>query len=64
MTEGPVAFAGGSITAQANEGVTRPITVSRANHGQYVSGAAKAGVKGAALAAIAKDKSLVGPYTG
>jgi len=26
MTEGPVAFAGGSITAQANEGVTRPMS--------------------------------------
>jgi len=34
------------------------------NHGQYVSGAAKAGVKGVQLAAIAKDGSLVGPYPG
>ena len=34
------------------------------NHGQYVSGAAKAGVKGAALAAIAKDSSKIGPYPG
>lgn len=34
------------------------------NHGEYVSGAAHAGVKGAALAAIAKDGTLVGPYTG
>lgn len=34
------------------------------NHGQYVSGAAKAGVTGKDLAAIAKDKSKVGPYPG
>lgn len=34
------------------------------NHGQYVSGATKAGVKGKDLAAIAKDVTLVGPYTG
>jgi hypothetical protein len=40
-----------------------PATVT-GNHGQYVSGAAKAGIKGKALAAIAKDVTLVGPYTG
>lgn len=34
------------------------------NHGQYVSGAAKAGVKGKALADIAKNGALVGPYPG
>jgi hypothetical protein len=34
------------------------------NHGQYVSGAAKAGVKNPELAAIAKDKTKVGPYPG
>ena len=34
------------------------------NHGQYVSGAAHAGVKGKELAAIAKDVTLVGPYKG
>ena len=34
------------------------------NHGEYVSGAAKCGVKGGALATIAKDKTKVGPYTG
>ena len=33
------------------------------NHGQYVSGAVKAGMKGKALAAIAQDATLVGPYT-
>ena len=34
------------------------------NHGQYVSGASHAGIKGKALAEIAKDGSLVGPYDG
>ena len=34
------------------------------NHGQYVSGAAHAGFKGKALAEIARDAGLVGPYTG
>jgi len=34
------------------------------NHGEYVSGAAHAGIKGKALAAIAQDNTLVGPYTG
>ena len=32
------------------------------NHGEYVSGAVKAGVKGKELAAIAQDGTLVGPY--
>jgi len=32
------------------------------NHGQYVSGAVKAGIKGKALTAIAQDSNLVGPY--
>lgn len=34
------------------------------NHGEYVAGAAKAGIKGAALAAIAQDKTKIGPYPG
>lgn len=34
------------------------------NHGQYVSGAVKAGLKGQALKDIAKDVTLVGPYGG
>ena len=34
------------------------------NHGEYVSGAAHAGIKGKDLAAIAKDVTLVGPYKG
>jgi len=40
-----------------------PVSVP-GNHGQYVSGAVKAGFKGKALAAIAQDVTLVGPYTG
>ena len=42
---------------------TDPV-VDKDNHGEYVSGAAHAGVKGNALAAIAKDKTKVGPYPG
>lgn len=34
------------------------------NHGEYVSGAAHAGIKGKPLAAIAQDVTLVGPYKG
>jgi hypothetical protein len=33
-------------------------------HGQYVSGAAKSGVTGKALATIARDNTKVGPYLG
>ncbi len=40
-----------------------PVSVT-GNHGQYVSGAVKAGLKGKALAAIAQDVTLVGPYNG
>ncbi len=36
--------------------------VDKDNHGEYVSGAAHAGIKGQALAKIAQDKTLVGPY--
>ena len=36
----------------------------KGNHGEYVSGAVKAGFKGTALAKSAKDVTLVGPYTG
>ena len=36
--------------------------VAKDNHGEYVSGAAHAGVKGKPLALIAKDVTLVGPY--
>jgi hypothetical protein len=40
-----------------------PATVT-GNHGEYVSGAARAGIKGTALAKLAKDVTLVGPYKG
>jgi hypothetical protein len=36
--------------------------VEKDNHGEFVSGATHAGVTGKDLAAIAKDKTLVGPY--
>ena len=39
-----------------------PATPVAGNHGEYVSGAVKAGIKGKDLAAIAKDVTLVGPY--
>lgn len=48
-------------TTPDNPVVTDPV-VGKNNHGEFVSGATKAGVKGNALAAIAKDSSLVGPY--
>ncbi|MFL6170204.1 MAG: hypothetical protein ACJ711_11060 [Ornithinibacter sp.] len=38
-----------------------PATVTD-NHGEYVSGAARAGVKGKDFVAIAKNVNLVGPY--
>jgi hypothetical protein len=41
-----------------------PVVVAKDNHGEYVSGAAHAGIKGAALAKIAKDVTLVGPHKG
>jgi len=43
---------------------TVPVIDVPKNHGEYVSGAAHAGVKGKDLAAIAKDVTLVGPYKG
>src|SRR4051812_4184162 len=39
-----------------------PVIDVPGNHGQYVSGATHAGVKGKALAEIAKDVKLGGPY--
>ncbi len=38
--------------------------VPAGNHGQYVSGATKAGVKGQTLKDIAKDVTLVGQFPG
>ena len=48
-------------TTQDCTTTTDPV-VGKDNHGEYVSGAAHAGVKGKDLAAIAKDVTLVGPY--
>lgn len=42
--------------------IVQPEAEKKQNHGQYVSGATKDGVKGKALAEIAKDNSLVGQY--
>ena len=50
-------------TAETCTTTTDPV-VEKDNHGEYVSGAAHAGVKGNALAVIAKDKTKVGPYPG
>ncbi|KRB43643.1 hypothetical protein [Terrabacter sp. Root181] len=63
-----VAWTGGllPITFTAPEfpvAATEPV-VDKDNHGEYVSGAAHAGITGKDLAAIAKDKTLVGPYMG
>jgi hypothetical protein len=60
-------FGGQSVWFEVsdNGGVcTPPPVLDGGNHGQYVSGAAHAGVKGTALAKIAKDVTLVGPYKG
>jgi len=49
-------------TAETCTTTTDPV-VDKNNHGEYVSGAAHAGVKGKDLAVIAKNVALVGPYT-
>lgn len=51
-------FIGIPDCSPAASGVNTPA----AGHGQCVSGATHAGIKGNALAAIAKDQSKVGPY--
>lgn len=40
-----------------------PVATDHGNHGEFVSGAVKAGYKGKALAAIAQDGTLVGPFS-
>ncbi len=52
-----------TTTKQVCTDVPDPV-IGKDNHGEYVSGAAHAGIKGKALAAIAKDVTLVGPYKG
>ena len=68
MTDGTVTYA----TAVDWHGGPLPITFTpqsgytpgtqKGTHGEFVSGATHAGVKGKDLAAIAKDVTLVGPY--
>ena len=55
---------GAAATAVTFTGVAPPAPVVLTNHGDCVSGATHAGVKGKDLAAIAKDVTLVGPYKG
>jgi hypothetical protein len=75
MTDGTTTYAsavnwGGGplpITFTAPEGYSPTaadpvVPVGKANHGTCVSGATAAGIKGNALAAIAKDNSKVGNY--
>ena len=58
MTFTASSFSGSGITAVSGTFVGVP----PCSHGQYVSGATKAGLKGKALAAIARNKKLFGPY--
>ena len=58
----PITFTAPEFATPTTQVCTTP--VDKDTHGEYVSGAAHAGVKGAKLAAIAKDVTLVGPYNG
>ncbi len=65
VTSAPAAFSGVWFEVSDNGGTcTAPPVLGGGNHGEYVSGAAHAGVKGKALADIAKNVTLVGPYKG
>jgi hypothetical protein len=65
VTSAPAAFSGVWFEVSDNGGTcTPPPVLDGGNHGEYVSGAAHAGIKGKALADIAKDVTLVGPYKG
>ena len=65
VTSEPAAFSGVWFEVSDNGGTcTPPAVLDGGNHGEYVSGAAHAGIKGKDLAAIAKDVTLVGPYKG
>ncbi len=56
-------FTASSFTGAGVASVTGTfVDVPPCSHGQYVSGARKAGMKGKDLNAIARDKSLFGPY--
>jgi len=60
----PITFTAPVFATPATQTCTTDPVVDKDNHGEYVSGAAHAGIKGNALAAIAKDKTKVGPYPG
>jgi hypothetical protein len=60
----PITFTAPVFITPTTQVCTTDPVVDKDNHGEYVSGAAHAGVKGNALAAIAKDKTKVGPYPG
>ena len=60
----PITFTAPVFATPTTQVCTTDPVVDKDNHGEYVSGAAHAGVKGKDLAAIAKDKTKVGPYPG
>jgi hypothetical protein len=60
----PITFTAPEFATPTTQVCTTDPVVDKNNHGEYVSGAAHAGIKGAALAKIAKDVTLVGPYMG
>jgi len=65
VTSAPAEFGGVWFEVTDDGGTcTPPPALDGGNHGEYVSGAAHAGIKGKALAEIAKDVTLVGPYKG
>ena len=59
----PITFTAPDFTTPTTQvcTTTTNTVVDKDNHGEYVSGAAHAGVKGQDLA---KDRTLVGPYKG
>jgi len=62
-TSAPAAFSGVWFEVSDNGGTcTPPPVLDGQNHGQCVSGASHAGIKGKALADVAKDVSKVGAY--
>jgi hypothetical protein len=54
----------GTVTYTVTVVEAPPVLVAKETHGEYVSGAVKAGKKGKELADIAKNVALVGPYPG
>ena len=65
VTSAPIAFSGQSVWFEASDNggaCTPPPVIDGGNHGECVSGATHAGVKGKALATIAGDKTKVGAY--